>query len=371
MKIIITYASVGSGHFKAGQSIYNYFRQKNQDWQIQLIDILETTNFLFKTIYVRGYVFLISHALWLWSFAFCLTSVRALRPIIKGIIFLIYRLNTKKFNKFLIQSSPDYVISTHFLPSEISGYLKRNQKIKSKLLTVITDFGVHPFWICEGTDFYVAASDYTKEQLLIEGLPNESIKVLGIPVEQKFLEQYDRNTLLKNFGLTSDKFTILIVTGSFGIGPIEEIVDLLHKDVQILAVCARNKRLYRRLKNKDYPQVKVFGFVDNIHEFMAASDIIVTKPGGLTISEALSRESMPLFISTIAGQEAENARVLERYGAGVKIKNIRRLRDVILDYKTHPDKLIGIKEKIRKIKRADALEGLYNVVCQGSAGNTC
>lgn len=366
MKIIITYASAGTGHRRAAEALYNYFKENCPCHDLQIIDALEKTNFLFKNIYSHGYLFLVNHALWLWRFSFRITRIRCLRPATKILVFIINRINTKNFAQFLLQENPDFIISTHFFPSEIAGHLKKKQRLASKLITVITDFGVHPFWISDATDIYIVAADSTKEQLVSQGIKEDRIKVLGIPVDAKFLKRYDKNILYKKFALQAHKFTVLIVTGSFGIGRIEEAVDLLYKEVQILVVCANNKRLYKRLKNKNYPNVSVFGFIDNIQELMAISDIIITKPGGLTISEVLTMELLPVFISAIPGQETENIKALKQYGVGKSARHLDDIRNIVLDYKEHPDKFRETKEHITAIRKPFAAEELCNVICQGS-----
>lgn len=368
MKVIIAYASAGSGHLKAAEAVYNFLRQKDKELKIELIDVLQESNLFFSNIYAYGYKFLISYTPYLWSLGFYITQVKPLRRLTKTINFIINRLNTQRFAQDLIREEPDFVICTHFLPSEICAYLKRAKKIKSKLVTVITDFGVHPFWIDKAVDIYVVASDITREKLVLEGINKERIRESGIPVDLKFLRTYKKEGLCKKFDIDQNKFTILIVTGSFGIGPIEEIVDLLHEDVQILVVCAKNKRLFIRLKNKNYHSVRIFGFIDNIQELMAVSDIIVTKPGGLTISEVLAMELVPIFISAIPGQETENAKIVERYGIGLEAKNAKDVKNIVFDYKANPDRLNRIKDNIRKIKKPDALEEIYNAICAGSIG---
>lgn len=371
MKIIITYASCGTGHQSAAESLYDYFKENCQDFEIILIDALEKTNFLFKNLYTFGYRFLIHHAIWLWRFGFWLTYVKCLRQTNRFLTFVIHRLNTVKFSKFLLQENPDFIISTHFLPSEVSVRLKRTQKINPKIITAITDFGVHPFWVLPGTDLYVVASYFTKEQLVLQGVKEERVRIFGIPVEAKFFKKHNKDVLCEKLGIKKDKFTVLIITGSFGLGPIEEIIDLLYRDVQILAVCANNKKLYARLNNKNYPDVKVYGFVDNVEEFMSVSDIIITKPGGLSISEILAKELPPIFISPIPGQETQNMRILERYKVGLSPKHIKDIRDIILDYKEHPDELNRVKENIKAIKKPFATREICNAVCQGSLRDTC
>jgi processive 1,2-diacylglycerol beta-glucosyltransferase len=373
MKVIIAYASAGSGHFKAAQSIYNYFRQ-NKNLNLSLIDALEKSNILFSRTYTHGYAFIVKYVPKLWGIGFWITYVKLLRTPIEWMRFIINRLNTENFAKFLIKENPDFIICTHFLPLEIAAYLKRKKKINAQIITVITDFGIHPFWISEGIDTYIVASDLTKEQLVNEGVSKgvskKNIKTLGIPVNSQFLKPHEKISLYRKFNLDENKFTLLIITGSFGIGPIEEIVDLLHQDVQILVVCAQNKNLFLRLKNKDYPQVKIFGFIDNVEELMAVSDVIITKPGGLTISEFLVMELVPIFISAISGQETENVRILERYGIGWVARDTQDIRMSVLEYKNNPEELNKVRENIRKIKKPNATEELYRVICEDSFRNS-
>ena len=312
MKIIIAYATAGTGHLRAAEAIYNYFKENCPHQDLKIIDALQKTNFIFRKFYSYGYLFLVNHALWLWRFAFWLTSIKCLRPTTNFLISVINRLNAKNFSNFLIQEKPDFIISTHFFPSEIATRLKKFNKLNSKLVTVITDFGIHPLWISAGTDMYIVASRFSKEQLILAGVQENSIKDFGIPIDTKFSKQYEKNILCKKFNIEPNKLTILITTGSFGIGQIEEIVDSLYKEVQILVVSAHNKILYARLKKRNYSSVRVFGFIDNMQELMAVSDMIITKPGGLTIAESLAMGLLPIFITAIPGQETENAKILAK-----------------------------------------------------------
>lgn len=368
MKIFVVYASAGAGHFKAAEAVYNYLKQRRKDADMHLLDVLEKANPVFRFNYSWGYSHLITYFPLIWQFAFWITYNKPLRFLTRPLASLINRLNTKAFAGMLIRENPDYVISTHFLPSEITAFLKKSKKITARLITIVTDFQVHPFWIEPETDFYVVASGFTKDLLVREGIKEDRIREFGIPIHPKFSQQYDKGMLRERLGIDRDKFTALIVTGSYGIGPIEEITDLLYRDIQILAVCARNKKLCEELKTKDYPGVKVFGFVDNIQELMAASDMIITKPGGLSISELLAMELVPVFISPIPGQETANIEALNNYGVGIFAKGASGIREIVLDYKEHPQKLSAMKERIRKIKRPCAAEELFNVICQDSNG---
>jgi processive 1,2-diacylglycerol beta-glucosyltransferase len=238
------------------------------------------------------------------------------------------------------------------------------------LITIITDFGVHPFWVYRGTDMYAVASELTKQKLENQDVASKDIKVTGIPVNQAFFKSSKKMEICRKLGIDENRFTVLVVTGSFGIGPVEKITDLLHKDAQMLVVCARNKKLYARLKAKKYPQLNLFGFVNNLEELMSIADVIITKPGGLSISELLVKEIAPIFISAIPGQETENAKNLGGWGIGVSANSPLEIKQLVLDYKDHPDKILRIKETIKGIKKPYSIQELYNVVCESGGGIT-
>ena len=371
MKVIIAYASAGAGHLKAAEAINNCFKQKYPEAEVKLVDILEKSTPFFKYSYIWFYTFMVRHAFFLWGLLFALSERGPLRIIVRKLSSFSHAVNTRSFAEFLRKEDPDAVISTHFAPPEIAAHLKKNGQIRSKLITVITDFGVHPFWLCKDTDLYIGASEFTKKQLMREGVAEDKIKICGIPVDAKFLKSHDREGLCKTIGIDKDIFTALIMTGSFGIGPIEEIVEALCKDVQLLVVCANNKRLSEKLNQRKLPQVKAFGFVNNAEELMAVSDCIITKPGGLSTSETLVMELAPIFISAIPGQEMGNVRALASCGIGVKLEDVSKIKKAVLEYRDFPEKLLEVKERIRRIRKPFAAEEICDVVresCSGACG---
>jgi processive 1,2-diacylglycerol beta-glucosyltransferase len=254
----------------------------------------------------------------------------------------------------LIAANPDIIVATHFLPIGIAGFLKKRHKINSRLICIITDFDVHPLWVIEKIDQYIVGCPITAAQLNGFGISNDKIKIMGIPVDGKFSENIEKEGIYKKLNLEKNKFTVLILTAAFGFGPIEEIVNLLYRQVQILVVCGRNTGLYRRLAAKKYNSVRIFGLVDNIEELMAAAHLVITKPGGLTIAESLAMERPMIFFRAIYGQETKNAEILENYGVGINTKNLIDIREAVLNYKNSPQRLDAVKEKIRKIKKPNA-----------------
>lgn len=362
MRVLIVYASSGAGHRRAAEAIYDYLKDNHPDLGIKIIDVLDKTNALFRFDYTFGYSFLVKYAVALWRFAFWLTEFKLFRFLSSPIATFVNNINSISFIRYLIRKNPDVIISTHFLSADIAALLKRNHKIKSKLITVITDFGVHPYWVAEGTDLYIVASDFTKKRLLKERVSAKRIKVFGLPFHPKFLKQFDRKALAHKIGIDPDKFTVLLMTGFAGIGPLEKVAELLSPDLQVLVVCASNRRLRKRLSKKKMPNVKVFGFIENTEELMAVSDCIVTKAGGSTIAEVINMDLAPIFISIIPGQESANVEALRRLGVGLVPKNLCQLQEMVMELKNNPDKLNLMKEKLEEIKKPLACQEIAGVI---------
>jgi processive 1,2-diacylglycerol beta-glucosyltransferase len=365
MKIIVVYATAGAGHKKAAQVIAGYIRQQNDGSHVELVDIVDRSSWLFRILYLRGYDFLVNHAQWLWSFLFSLTGRGAGSMFTSRVTTSVHYYNTRTFVRYLTAAQPDVVVSTHFLSSDIVSFLKKKGDLRSRLITVITDFGVHPYWIAAGTDTYCVASEITRKILAGEGVPEGVISVTGIPTDPRFSRSHDRQQICARLGLDSARKIVLVVTGSFGIGPIEEIAAALHDDYEVLAVCARNKRLYERLKSAEYPHTHIYGFIDFIDDLMAVADVIITKPGGLTISELLCMDLIPLFISAIPGQESVNADVLQNAGIGSTVT-------ALTDIKSRVERCIreapSIKAAIRTFKQPNAVSRIYEIIRTGSSG---
>lgn len=368
MKVLILYASAGQGHKKAAEAIQRWLAAHRPEADVRFIDVLEYSSGLLRFSYIRAYDFMVRRAQWLWSAVFYATSPRLPLGLSRFFNDMLNRLTAPRLEALIRAEAADLVISTHFLPSQIAACLKREKKISSYLTTVVTDFGVHPFWEAKGTDLYCVASESTRRQLLKLGAPAESIRVTGIPVDPVYTQPSDKAALRRKLGIPEDAFTVLLVTGSFGIGPLEEIAGFLHLDCHILVVCARNKPLFQRLRGLAIHNVTVYGFVNNMHELMAASDLAVTKPGGLSSSELLVIGTVPVFISAIPGQEAENVRALAREGIGRYCRSPREVRDTVMDYKEHPEKLQKVRDLIAKVRKPASVEEIDDAIRAGRPG---
>jgi processive 1,2-diacylglycerol beta-glucosyltransferase len=362
---MVVYASAGKGHTRAAEAIYGYLQEFCPQCHPEIADILDKASPLFRASYHWGYALLVNRAQFLWRVFFWITHTRTLRFATRRISQFLNWLNTRRFAAFLTEENFDTVISTHFLPAEICSHLKAKGRIGSRLITLITDFGVHDFWRSAQTDLYLVASEFTKVSLLAGGVDYRRIRVMGLPADKKFFTVFDRGLLAKKIGLDSQRFTVLICTGSFGIGKIERLVEELAGEAQVLVVTANNKALYSKLTAKRLSGVLVYGFTDNISELMAVSDIMIAKPGGMTIAECLAMELVPFFITAIYGQEVENVRCLSRLGIGVDCRGLSpaEIKEIILGFRNQPESLKALKENHQRLNRRFLVEEFCDALC--------
>ena len=362
MKILVIHASAGAGHLKAAQAIYDGLR-KHTTHEAFFADSLDYTGPFFKAFYRRSYVLLVSRAPWLWGFFFRVADLSWIQPFSRPCRRVFNGLNAQGLRTFLMEERFDYVFTTHFMANEVTAALKRKGVIDSKLVTVVTDFDVHRIWLSPETDFYAVACEWTEQKLRQLGVAREKIRVTGIPVDEKFTRPADREELKQKLGLKENAFTVLIATGSFGIGPIEEILRILEREdgLQTLVVCGHNRRLFERLRGRNYCGAKILGLVDNMHELMAASDCMVTKPGGLSIAEALVSQLPMIFFHPIPGQETSNVRVLREYGICSMPADVPGIAGELRKLKSFRDAHLTALKRTQRLAKPSAVRDIISL----------
>lgn len=361
MRILIVYATAGAGHRKAAEAIYHGFKASGSVHDVVLIDSLQYANALFRKSYSGVYTFLITRTPALWGFCFVLLDIPFLRPAVRLIRRIYNFINTPRFHTYLQKENFDYIISTHFLGNEVAAALKRAGKIRSTIISVITDYDVHSIWLAQGIDYYAVASDWTQGKIVSMGVDPQQVKLTGIPTHENFSRPVDVQQLRAKMNLRSDRFTVLIATGSFGIGPIEEIIQHL-QDFQVVVICGHNKKLVERLRMVAGDYVKVFGLVHNMDEMMGLSDAMITKPGGLSISEALVRELPMIFFNAIPGQETNNIKVLATYGVGISDCSIAQMASALKRLQSSQQELSDLKVKIKALARPQAVSDIVALI---------
>lgn len=231
--------------------------------------------------------------------------------------------------------SPDLIVITQGLACQWLGRLKKKRLIRCKLAAVITDFSVHPFWLSSGIDLYIVATQDMKEDLISRGVSSDRIVSTGIPIDSRFSVKYNKEELAEKIGLKKDFITVLIMGGGWGLGSVERIlmvIDKIELPLELLVVTGKNRGLYRKLKKKKFNlPIHIYGKVDNISELMAVSSIIVTKAGGVTVSELLASGLSAILWDVIPGQEEANADYIVTRGVAIEVNRISDIRDIIRD----------------------------------------
>lgn len=361
MKVLIVYSSAGTGHRRAAEAIYDSLGVRvRQD--TRLVDILEFSPRFFKFIYSDGYMILIKYFPFIWSFLYYLTDKRCLSLIFSCVRNLVNYCFARKFYKFLKSNNPEVVVSTHFMPNEIVSDLKIKKELECFLISIITDYTAHSFWISKRVDCYVVALDKIKEILIKKGVNQERIEVLGIPVAKEFINLKNRQEAAKIIGVNPKEFCALLVTGTIGLNILEEIAISLKDEMQVMVICGNNHRLRERLIKLNSANLLAFPVVKNMHDFLAVADIIVTKAGGLTISESLSALRPMFFISKVNGQESENLTTLTSLGCGVYERSLEALAKRIKEVKARPQILFEMKQNLGRIAKPLANEQICKLI---------
>ncbi len=371
-KILVVYGSAGEGHKKAAIAIYEELRRlSGQDVQVTLIDALDYTNKFFKFTYKMGYILLVKYTPTLWGLIYYLLDAKLFFILNKPFRRLINCINTRRLVKFLIKENFDVCVSAHFLAVEVMSSLKRKGIIHTRLITVITDFKSHYFWLTKQVNSYVVASEYTKQDLLSRKINEAVIKVYGIPIEKKFSIAKNKDEIINKLNVQKRDFTILVMGGGFGVGPIKEIVkelQSLKQDCQILVVCGHNKNLFDELSALKPAFTKptfIYGFCNNVDEIMYLSDVMVSKVGGLSSSESLASGLPIVAIAPIPGQEARNAKFLLKNNIGFKIKNPKQALRAVSDLISDRQQFLKTKEKIASLAKPNAAEDIARFTLEG------
>jgi processive 1,2-diacylglycerol beta-glucosyltransferase len=329
---------------------------------VERIDLLKFFSPLHRKIHSDGYLALVERAPEIWGMVFAKTDNPKVARVMNKLKRVFPSSSRQKFERHVKQFKPDVVLCTHYLPLELLGAPASRRHHHAKhaggkvpgpfVVSVITDFEAHALWMDSCVDLYCVAAEETKARLVARGATAENIAATGIPIAAKFSSKPDAKAVRKQYGLRDDLRVLLVLSGGFGMGPVAEILEQLDKvpnDFQAVVVTGRNEELRRDLAAQDRKHpTHVLGFASNMHELMAIADLVITKPGGLTSSEALAM-GKPLFIlNPIPGQEAANSDFLLERGAAGKVNRVEDLPYRI-------EQLLGSKKLTQMAAAAKAL----------------
>lgn len=370
-KILIFYGSYGGGHLSAAKSIRDYIEKNYSDSQVELVDCVEYVNKLFNKLTTKAYKDFSKNARWIWKHLYYDSESGSLSRICNTI----NRLMAIKLNRLIQEFQPDLIISTHPFSSQMCAILKEKGKLNCKVATILTDYASHNQWLVksEFIDYYFVAQQGMVDDLVSRGVNKDKIHVTGIPLSSRFLQSYNKQKILEDYGLTSDKNTILFFAGGeFGFGKdktfnrLKAIIDNL-PNLQVVAVAGRNEKMKERFDElvkttRTESNVKILSFTNQVPELMSVSDLVITKPGGLTTTESLASGLPLIIIDPLPGQEEENAEFIENSGAGIWVKDSDNIETILLDIFNNPDKLESMKSKARLIAKKNSTQNIVETL---------
>ncbi|MGN1202693.1 MAG: glycosyltransferase, partial [Eubacterium sp.] len=349
MKILIFSASTGGGHKRAAAALESKIKALNPETDVTVVDAMEAIGRIYNKTVCNGYHFMATKIPKVYGVCYKVTDRKTLmyKAVMKSNTMM-----AKKLCETINQHSPDIIIICHPFVTTMISKLKRHGKIDTKALSLVTDYAAHRTYIVPGIDAYVLAEPQMAEKLIKEyGVDESIIYPLGIPIFDRFTEPFDKLEICKREGLNPDVPTVLLMAGSFGVTSVLDFYKSLVKtksNTQYIVITGRNKKLYeslektiRELETGDC--TKLLYFVDNVEDYMHVSDLIVTKPGGLTVTESLAC-SLPLAIyNAFPGQELDNADFLVKNGAAVKLDKSDGAKQVL--------QLLEDEDRLNEMKR--------------------
>lgn len=339
--ILILTASFGMGHKSVSNALKEQIEEEYKNAKVNIEDFLEIINPKVKAVSSKVYSELTE------SYPLVYNTLYDIKANYKNNIIdnVISNLFYKKLYEYLEIEKPKVIISTFPLCSSIVAKVKEEYNYDVNLITVITDVVDSWEWIYEGTNMYLVPSEEIKYRLIGKGVDKKIILVTGIPVKRKFMN--------KNIFSVCERNTILIVLS--GIDHIsKDFLDELNEynDYKIKIVTGRNEKLYKKLSDLQYSNIEVYGFVNNLNEMMDESVYIVTKPGGVTIFEAINKELPLIVLNSNIGQEKGNIEFIKKNKIGIVIEDLDNL-PLILNYNiNNPDIIKYYNKNIRKMKKS-------------------
>jgi len=364
-KILFLYSSPNGGHKECANSVRKVIQQNHPSIQTYSIDTISYFYPLLGTLIAKTYLEVLRYTPQIWNYLYDNPDIEEMSREIRQLFNLF---NAQKLKSFLKEFQPSAIVCTHAIPCGTLAQQKKKGNISLPLIAIITDFAVHSYWIYPEVDLYIVANQESVKILTNRGILPSRIKVCGIPIDPDFSKNIKSTEARKKLGLDPEKFTVLIMGGSHGHGPLLKIVRELismRSDIQLIVVAGLNKDIEMELTEMAVEgSLLVFGYTRMVSLLMDAADILITKPGGITSSESLVKGLPLIIIDPIPGQEERNTQYLVESGAAIQIKNISELKDTVRKFRKEPEKILKLKENALKIAHPEAAEEVTRMILE-------
>ncbi len=356
-RVLLLYISPRSGHHQASLAIEKALALYQPNVAVRNIDALHYMNPFLERFIKKTYSGLIRTSPEVWDYLY--DNPKVLRSTQK-LRHLIHRFHSPKFQSLLDSFRPDVIACTQAFPCGLVSDLKKNGALSTPLVGILTDYLPHSYWIHDRIDYFVVPSDTAVERLSQNGIPPDRIRKFGIPVDPKFSANNKKGEIQKRYNLDPKLPTLLLMGGSSGLGPFRKLVRALEHSplkVQIFTVCGFNRRLYRSLKRREKRFKKrmfVLGYTEEVDALMESADILITKPGGLSTSEALTKRLPMILLDPIRGQESSNADFLVGKGLALKAEDEEEAVELVEKLLAQPETREAMRRQAQRLIRPES-----------------
>ncbi len=366
MKALLLSVTFGEGHNSTAKSLGAYL--ESIGFETEILDTIAHLNHLIGDTVSKGYLKMASDAKFVYKGAYRLAEKRNKSNSDIAPMRSTANLVGKKLQKHIDEYDPDVIICTHVFPAIILDLMKEKGELRAKTVGIVTDFMFHPYWE-EAThlDYVVAPSEQMMCQAKKKGFSESQVLPMGIPIHPKFAQKRrTKEQARAELGLDINKRTVLFMSGGSGFGDIKQTVkeiDAIDQDFQLITVCGNNasaKAKIDRLKTKK--RILNLGFVDYIDKLMDASDCIISKPGGLTSSEAMAKSLPMIIVNPVPGQEDRNSQFLTNNGVAMAASNIAPLDDVLYQLLADPRRVDVMRDAIEIIAKPNSTRDICEFV---------
>ncbi len=363
-RIAILTLRVGSGHVRASEALQRALQDSVENVQVRVIDVLELARPWFLKLYVQSYWAMLRYAPWMWRWLFERRQKRRHRSTAPAWVF---RRGCPEVFQQLKSFSPHLVVVVEIGAAEIAALGRREAWFSTPILAVQTDFHAEPPWAQREIDAYCVGSDEAKSQLVGWGVSPHRAFISGIPIDPSFGLPFDKADLGRALGLDPQRPVVLVMGGGMGPAPLVEIIQSLERcqlPLQVLAVAGHDQALRQRLealRGRVALDLHCFGWSETVPELMAASSLLITKPGGLTTAEALAAGLPMILTHPIPGPEERHLRYLEQRGVAVAAREVAQIPTLADDLLSKPARLEEMGRRARELGRADAVHTIAQV----------
>lgn len=370
-KILITFCRYGSGHKSIAEYVYNYIKENNPNDQVMLFDMTDYSN-RFGRIGIKLFDFVTKHKTGkIFDLCYEVMDHKMMTFSHNKIAQKSY--DNSKLRREIGNFNPDIVISSHFYCSDILNYYNKLKLINTKIFTIITDYKSHECWISNHKEEngFIVANDIVKEELIKSGVDGKKIYPFGLPLNiDKINNLACKKDILKKYKISNKKKIILFFGGSSSGNMVyfDYLKYLLKSniDAYIVFVSGKNEKLKNKCQEfvnaNNYKDVLITGYTNDALSLIKISDLVITKPGGATVTECLELKTPMILVPGVGGQEKYNAKFLQKKKYGIKVNTFWGFKRIIKNIKVNDKIIMKLQRNMLEIKNSNAVQKINDLV---------